>query len=125
MANTSIETGRADIVTSIGELLGERAGVQLVYSDPIDRDGTTIVPVARVRFGFGGGGGQKPEQGGAGGGGGVVADPLGFILARGGEISFRPIWDPARIALGVAAVMFASSLLVRAIGRLGRPRWRR
>jgi uncharacterized spore protein YtfJ len=118
MANVNVEQPREDLVRSIGELLGARAGVQLVYASPIERDGTTIVPVARVRFGFGGGGGQKPEQRGSGGGGGLVAVPVGFVVARGDEIRFRPIRDPARIALGIAAIAFAASWLLRAIAHL-------
>jgi uncharacterized spore protein YtfJ len=106
-----------DLVRSIGELLGSRAGVQLVFAEPVVRDGATIIPVARVRYGFGGGGGQKSEQRGAGGGGGLVADPLGFVVADGTGTRFRPIRDPARIAAGIAAVVFAASWLVRAIAR--------
>jgi uncharacterized spore protein YtfJ len=120
MANPNLEEPREKIVTRIGELLGARAGAELVYAKPIERGSTTIVPVARVRFGFGGGGGQKPEQQGAGGGGGLVAEPAGFVVARGDEIRFEPIRDPTRIAFGVAAIAFAASWLVRAVARLRR-----
>jgi uncharacterized spore protein YtfJ len=123
MATTNdpnVEEPREKLVTRIGELLGSRAGAELVYAKPIERDGSTIVPVARVRFGFGGGGGQKPEQRGMGGGGGLVAEPVGFVVARGDEIRFRPIRDPARLAFGVAAIAFAASWLVRAVARLRR-----
>jgi uncharacterized spore protein YtfJ len=116
--NTDVEAPRERLVTKIGELLGNRAGADLVYAKPIERDGATIVPVAKVRFGFGGGGGQKPDQRGAGGGGGLVAEPAGFVVARGDEIRFEPIRDPVRIAYGVAAIALAGSWLVRAVGRL-------
>jgi uncharacterized spore protein YtfJ len=64
------------VIEKIADVVGGTASVRLVYRDPVERDGTTVVPVARVRFGFGGGGGQKPgeapQQGGGGGGGGVA-----------------------------------------------------
>lgn len=46
--------------------------VKQVFVDPYEKDGATLVPVARVRGGAGGGGGEGPpgEGKGAGGGGG-------------------------------------------------------
>ncbi|MFC6234144.1 hypothetical protein ACFPZL_03485, partial [Leucobacter soli] len=55
----------ADTVTSVG--------VRAAYGDPVELDGTTIVPVAYAWYGFGGGEGQgegsaKDEAGAAGSG---------------------------------------------------------
>ena len=129
MADTS-ELVRGDPVAKIADLISNRAGMHLVYAEPIVRDGVTIVPVARIRFGFGGGGGQSPtaegnpEAGrpsaGGGGGGGVIAAPAGFLVLRGDEVSYRPIRDPARTALAVAAGAFAVSWALRALRRLFR-----
>jgi len=125
---TNSET-RATLVEHLGKLIGDRAGVRLVYGEPVERDGATIVPVARVRYGFGGGAGKKPgeegaEEEGGGGGGGVVASPAGFVILRGGQVEYRPIRDPARltglaIAIGIGLVM-----ALRAIVRLATERER-
>ena len=77
------------------------------FGEPVEKDGVTVVPVARVRFGLGGGGrgpGRKKkggedgdaEQVGYGHGGGVQAGPLGFIELSGGKASYRRIADPVR-----------------------------
>lgn len=59
----------------------DHAGAKAVYGEPIVLEGKTVLPVARVRYGFGGGSGGKGnhEQYGGGGGGGLLAQPLGVI----------------------------------------------
>jgi uncharacterized spore protein YtfJ len=111
------------------ESLGGAATAKAVFGEPVEKDGLTIVPVARVRFGVGGGGGRGPgrkkkgddsdaEQVGYGQGGGVQAGPLGYIELSGGKASYRRIADPARplaIALLsplVAAISFGIAALV-------------
>ncbi len=37
----------------------EALSVRRVYGDPIERDGTTVIPVAKVSGGGGGGGGTR------------------------------------------------------------------
>ena len=87
--------------------LGAAATAKAVFGQPVEKDGTTIVPVARVRFGVGGGGGRgagrkkkaddgDAEQVGYGQGGGVQAGPLGYIELSGGTASYKRIADPAR-----------------------------
>src|SRR5438552_9158907 len=77
------------LIERIAERLGGSASVGAVYGPPIERDGTTIIPVARVAWGFGGGSGTGAgadgSGGGEGGGGGASASPLGFIEMRGGS----------------------------------------
>lgn len=68
----------------LAELIGGKAGVQAVFGTQITRENLTVVPVARVRWGFGGGGGSADgsESGpasGSGGGGGVAAGPVGYL----------------------------------------------
>ncbi len=62
-----------------------------VVGDPISLpDGTTILPISKVSFGFGVGGGDLPssqkELFGGGTGGGVTITPLGFLLVSGGDV---------------------------------------
>lgn len=47
-------------VERIAERVGAKATVKAVFGDPIERDGITIIPVAKVRWGFGGGAGSGP-----------------------------------------------------------------
>jgi uncharacterized spore protein YtfJ len=89
------------------ESLGGAASAKAVFGDPIEKDGVTIVPVARVRYGGGGGGGRGPgrkkkgdagdaDQVGFGHGGGVQAAPVGYIELSGGQATYKRIADPAR-----------------------------
>jgi len=84
--------------------LVNQAGARTVYADPISSEGKTIVPVARVRCGFGGGSGKKADkQEGGGGGGGFVARPVGFIEISAGGTQFVPIVDYRNMALAFGA----------------------
>lgn len=117
------------------ESLGGAASVKAVFGEPVEKDGVTIVPVARVRYGGGGGGGRGPgrtksgeagdaDQVGYGHGGGVQAAPAGYIELSGGRASYRRISDPARPlviallfplvgALSIGIVALASRLASR------------
>ena len=44
-----------DFLTNIAEKLGAAAKVSLVFGEPVERDGVTVIPVAKSRWGFGGG----------------------------------------------------------------------
>ena len=39
----------------MAERLGAAAGVKSAYGEPVERDGVTVIPVAKVAWGFGGG----------------------------------------------------------------------
>lgn len=106
------------------DLLVEKLGTaraETVFGAPVERDGVTVIPVARVRWGAGGGGGTSPaKQGdgndaGSGGGGGLMASPVGYIELRGGQAHFIPIRDfgalaPLVLAAGVAALFVLHGL---------------
>jgi uncharacterized spore protein YtfJ len=97
--------------------VGGHARVQAVFGEPVERDGVTVIPVARVRWGVGGGGGSAPEGAGSGGGGGAAADPIGYIDINSAGASFRPI---ARSfgATTILAVAIAAAIVLRAVARL-------
>jgi uncharacterized spore protein YtfJ len=100
--------------------LVNQAGPKTVYSDPITADGTTIVPVARIRCGFGGGSGRNSrskENEGGGGGGGFVAHPVGFVEVRGDGARFVPIIDPQTIAMGVGIGLGMGLVLAKLLFR--------
>ena len=91
--------GSADtFIGTMAEKLGAVAKAATVFGEPVDRDGITVIPVAKARWGFGGGGGQRKDESaggtqedGAGGGGGVLVSPVGFIEIKNNQANFRPI----------------------------------
>jgi uncharacterized spore protein YtfJ len=91
--------GSADrFIGTMAEKLGAVARAATVFGEPVDRDGITVIPVAKARWGFGGGGGQRKDEGaggtqegGAGGGGGVLVTPVGFIEIKNNQANFRRI----------------------------------
>lgn len=88
----------------LAEQLGATAQASHVFGEAVERDGVTVIPVAKARWGLGGGSGRQGRLGrqeGMGGGGGVVVQPAGYIEIKGGETRFRPILDP-RMMIGAA-----------------------
>lgn len=75
--------------------------VKRVFGEPIEKDGMTIIPVAKVAGGGGGGGGQDPEGStGSGVGYGVNAQPLGAYVIKEGKLSWQPAVDVNRVIFG-------------------------
>jgi uncharacterized spore protein YtfJ len=91
--------------------------VKRVFGEPYEKNGVTMVPVARVQGGAGGGGGEGPEgQGkGSGSGFGMSARPVGAFLIRGDEMTWRPAVDLNRIVLGGQIVAVVALLTIRTI----------
>ncbi|HEY2759427.1 MAG TPA: spore germination protein GerW family protein [Pirellulales bacterium] len=108
--------------TSFIERLAKRMGVagsaKSVYGDPVEHNGVTVIPVAKVRWGFGGGAGRKPGKRGTGGGGGMHSVPVGYIELKDGESNFKPIHDPMNFVPLVAVGGFAGWMLLRALRKL-------
>ncbi len=112
-------TSATDIVMRAQDVLT----VRRVFGEPIERDGVTVIPVARVLGGGGAGigeDGSAPEGGaggrgtGSGGGYGLKAVPAGVMVIRGGTVSWRPAVDVNRVALGgqlVAIVALVGAFL--------------
>ncbi|WP_449280610.1 spore germination protein GerW family protein [Leucobacter sp.] len=100
-----------------------QVGVHSAYGDPIEVDGTTIIPVACTSYGFGageGGGGLEDAQGeGSGGGGGGMAVPVGAYVSRDGVTRFEPNLI-ALLVVGVPFVFVAGRALARVIRALKR-----
>lgn len=90
-------------IERIAEQLQVHANAKQVYGEPVERNGTTIIPVARVQWGFGGGGIGRGLAERGGGGGGARAFPTGFIELRDGKAEFRPIHDVSDVAAFAAA----------------------
>jgi uncharacterized spore protein YtfJ len=101
------------------EKLGVHARSASAYSEPISKDGVTIVPVAKIRWGFGGGGGAKDRtERGGGGGGGMRVTPVGYIEVKDGRSEFKPIRDAASYVPMIIAGGAAGFFLLRALRKL-------
>ena len=94
-------------------------GVKTVYGDAITAEGKTIIPVARVAYGFGAGtgplrkteGGEQKEAGG--GGGGIRIKPVGVLEITKEETKFVPINENRKLM----GALFIGLLLGLWIGR--------
>ena len=74
-----------------------------VYGDPIEKNGTVIVPAAVMR---GGGGGGSDSDHNGGGGFGVEARAIGAFVIRDDRVRFEPTVDVTRIvAVSLAALV--------------------
>jgi uncharacterized spore protein YtfJ len=115
-ARKQIEQG--DFLSRIADRVGSSARVSAVFGEPVERDGLTVVPVARVSWGFGGGSGGEGEDEGHGGGGGAMATPHGFIEISGDKARYRPIRSRTTGAVGsllvLAAAGAAAAVVLRA-----------
>ncbi len=78
---------------SVSSFFERNLSIRHVYGEPVHHGETTIIPVAKVAYGFGAGGGLRPRSGqvpakqgrqestarGAGGGGGARLSPIGAL----------------------------------------------
>lgn len=122
-------SGRGDeFVQRLAERVGLHAAASAVFGQPVEGEGITVVPVAKVRWGFGGGSGRGIEGGsesgevgeGSGGGGGVMASPLGFIEIRDGHAEFKRTHDPASAVPVIIASGIVAWLCLRGLRKLVR-----
>jgi uncharacterized spore protein YtfJ len=82
----------------------DHAGARLVYGEPITLEGKTVLPVAKIRYGFGSGSGRNgDDRRGGGGGGGLIARPLGVIEITASQTRFIPI-APGRMLAAAALI---------------------
>lgn len=116
-----------DMLEKIGERLGSTATVKAVYGEPIHTEGKTVVPIAKVAYGFGGGfgtgHGKHPGNGdgavdgrhgeGGGGGGGVRAFPAGALEITESGTRFVPFTDVRPLAAAFAAGLLLGGILLK------------
>lgn len=119
-----------DFVERLGERVGLNAtmSARAVFGEPVERDGITVIPVARTRWGFGGGSGSGGDESiaggehgeGSGGGGGAMSSPLGFIEIANGQATFRRIDDPVAMWPLLVAGSISAWIVARALRSLFR-----
>lgn len=90
--------------TPISELLGismdkirEMTDINSIIGDPIKlEDGTTIIPISKVSYGFASGGSDLPSKSekklfGGGAGAGISIKPEGFLVISNGNAKMVPM----------------------------------
>jgi uncharacterized spore protein YtfJ len=120
--------------------LRDKANVDAVFGEPTTIEGRTVIPVARVTYGFRMGVGcgtlsaeadadktaqdaaEKEGSGAWGGGGGVMAHPLAVIEVTPEGTWVKPVIDEQRLALaagllGAWVVVWLARTLVRIFGQ--------
>jgi uncharacterized spore protein YtfJ len=109
---------------ALSERLRSSANVKTIYGDPLQAEGKTIIPVARIAYGLGGGYGEmkttdenghteeKPE--GEGGGGGIIVTPVGVIEVSREKVKFIPL---QRSKVMLAAGFLVGFVLGRILGK--------
>jgi uncharacterized spore protein YtfJ len=108
--------GMKDFFDSLKDGLHGSADVKVVYGAPVETQGKTIIPVAKVAYGFGGGygetkGDKKEGREGEGGGlgGGIAVKPVGVIEVTKEETRYIPLGCKKKLA-GVLIVGFLLGL---------------
>jgi uncharacterized spore protein YtfJ len=101
-----------ETLKAISERLQSAASVKCVYGDPVTAGDRTVIPVARVKFGFGSGGSNNLVKGG-GGGGGMQAEPVGVLEITSAGSAFKDFPDYRRIGIVFAAGILLGMCLSR------------
>lgn len=100
---------------SLGERLHGSASVKTVYGEPIIVEEKTIIPVARIAYGFGGGvrsgkkgegGKEQQDRNEEGGGGGLAASPVGVVEITQEDTRFILIGEERKLAWALIVGLF-------------------
>lgn len=113
-----------NFIEKIASTLGQNASIKNVFGEPIHVGEKTIIPVARIAYGFGGGSGksnkrqkkeetdatnqgeEEPFAKGSGGGGGFNATAKGIYEVTPTCTRFIPANASKQILLGIAVGYF-------------------
>ena len=114
----------ANLLNSLTDKIPGALGTHANYGEQVDLDGTKIIPVSYVAFGYGAGedagSSSAAKQAGSGGGGGGVSIPIGAYVSRGsGTAQFEPNII-ALLVVGIPFVCVAGKALSRIIRALKR-----
>jgi uncharacterized spore protein YtfJ len=114
-------------IDELMDRMRESMRAKVVYAEPYEKDGLTVIPAAVVYGGGGGGKGQRAgEDGdtGEGGGFGLVARPAGAFIIENGTVRWLPVLDATRLIGAGVIVALALTRRLRRRRRItsGRPR---
>lgn len=111
-----------EILESVQQRVSADAHVGRVYGEPVTVGDRTVIPVAKVGYGFGGGGGIRDGESdglrdeGGGGGGGVGASAAGALEITADGTRFIE-FSPHRKVTAALLIGIAAGLI---LGRLSR-----
>lgn len=104
----------SDMMGTSMENIRQMVDANTVMGQPVvTADGTTVIPISRVKFAFAGGGSefnsknagdQKPYGGGTGGS--VSVTPVAFLISKEGSCRILPVPEPATNSLERAIEQF-------------------
>ena len=115
------------LLEEIFDRIKSSATVDTLFGEPRTIGDKTVIPVARVSFGFGAGGGEgvsaAPDRngteavrgGGGGGGGGVHAQPAGFLVITPEEARFLPAVGWPHYLVGMASGVLLGLYLAKSL----------
>jgi uncharacterized spore protein YtfJ len=107
------------LIDSAVQHLATSAAVKTVYGEPVVLDGKTVIPVAKVAYGFAGGtkrersAGEEPQSAH----GGVAAKPVGVVEISAQETKFVGFGQARKIALWTLAASAAGMVFGWLMGR--------
>ena len=102
----------------------ETVSVREVYGEPYERDGVTVIPVARVMGAGGGGSGTGGEGEGSGHGYALKSEPVGVYVIKDGRVTFQPAVNIDKIISGGFVVAIAGIIGVPRIIKQARKLFR-
>lgn len=115
------------IMTGTMENIRDMIDVNTVVGKPIQTaDGSTVIPVSKVSFGFVSGGGEygskrQTQDGslpfGGGTGAGVTVQPVGFLVSSCGHVSLLPARQDGPAERLIAMAPQVLSMLREAVGK--------
>jgi uncharacterized spore protein YtfJ len=111
---------RADaLIQTVVERVGGEFRAAKVFGEPVERDGTTVIPVAAMRMGFGGGTNSDPSkhQDGEGAGGGGTMTAVGYIELKDGKTRFVPVMRIERMVVALLAAVLVGVTIGSRRGR--------
>lgn len=89
-----------------------------VFGEPVERDGVTVIPAARIGGGGGAGRGhdERGEEG-EGGGFGIGGAPAGVYVVKDGKVRWMPAVDVNRLVVVAGAIAVGYLITRRSVAK--------
>ena len=97
----AIDRPISELMTITMQKIKEMVDINTIIGDPIKlEDGTTIIPISKVSYGFASGGSDLPSKlekslFGGGAGAGASIKPEGFLVVKDGDAKMVPMTSPS------------------------------
>ena len=106
------------VIQSIIDRLKTTANVKTIFGEPVEVKGKTIIPVAKIAYGFGAGSGstnkgETEEPEGGGGGGGIMVKPKGVLEITDEETRYISFNETRNLVLAVIMGLILGIFMTR------------